>query len=572
MKKIALLLVLLNASVCLAQKTAPTIVTGRVLSLQDSLKVKEWFFAALSAKTINNYDQSTEYFNKILDVDPANDAALYELGYISHRSGKEQDAENLARKAVTVKPENEWYWLLLADVYKKTSNLPQLTLVFDELIRISPDKEDYYFDKANALFLQTQYDEALETYAAIEKRFGLSEDLISMRQRVYQKQGKSDKAAGELQKLAESNPNDVRSLVELSQVYLKAGNNAKALETLLKAKTADPSNAYVQLSLADLYRGQGKNDEAFVELKSAFGSTEMDVDSKLRIILSFFPQFAAEKVRNEAEELAMIMTKAHPAEPKAWSVYGDVLFQQQKYPEARTSYRKALELNSQVYMIWEQLVRIDVTEGDYDAAIKEGEEALSIFPNQANLFLLTGTAYAQKQDHEKAVSYLKNAVSLQIDDKESLAQTYSILADSYNSLKRYKESDLAYDESLKLEPDNTFTLNNYAYYLSLRSERLDKAEQMSRRANELDKGNPSYEDTHAWVLFREKKYKEARTWIEKAIADDKTGNGTLFEHYGDILFMLNQNELAVTQWTIARDKGVVSETLNKKINEKKYLE
>src|SRR5690242_1477720 len=98
-KRIGFLLIVLYCNICFAQKIAPVIVTGRVLSTQDSLKVKELFFSALNAKTTGNYDQSAEYFNQILDVDPANDASLYELGFIYHRAGKEQDAENLARRA-----------------------------------------------------------------------------------------------------------------------------------------------------------------------------------------------------------------------------------------------------------------------------------------------------------------------------------------------------------------------------------------------------------------------------------------------------------------------------------------
>lgn len=570
-----MLTALLYGGICLAQKTprpVPTIVVGKVLNQQDSIRVKELFFGALSAKTVNNSTLSADYFKQILDMDPANDASMYELANIYHQAGKEKEAEDLARQAVTVKPQNQWYWLLLADVYKKTSNLPQLTLVFDELIKIAPEKEDYYYDKANALYLQNKADAALAVYDVIEKRFGASEDLMSVRQRVYQKQGNTAKAVGELQKLSDSNPKDVRSLLEVSQLYVKSGDKQKAMDALLKAKNLDSRNPYVSLSLADLYRGQGKADEAFKELKLAFANSEMDIDSKVRIVLSFFPQFTEEKARAQASELAALITKAHPTDPKSFSVYGDVLYQEQKYAEARISYKKALELNNQVYLIWEQLIRIETSDGDFDAAIKDGEEALTIFPNQGALYLYTGTAYAQKKNHEKAISYLKNAVSLLADDKENLSQTYSILAESYNSLKRYRESDAAYEQSLKMDPENTFTLNNYAYYLSLRSEGLDRAEQMAKKANDLQKGNPSYEDTYAWVFFKQKKFKEARTWIEKAIADDRSQSGVLFEHYGDILFQMNEKDLALKQWAIAKEKGVASDILERKINEKKYIE
>ena len=54
------------------------------------------------------------------------------------------------------------------------------------------------------------------------------------------------------------------------------------------------------------------------------------------------------------------------------------------------------------------------------------------------------------------------------------------------------------------------TLNNYAYYLSLRNDRLEKAAQMSLRSNELAPGQPSFQDTYAWVLYQQGKYAEAQ--------------------------------------------------------------
>ncbi|MBK7384433.1 MAG: hypothetical protein IPI81_14055, partial [Flavobacteriales bacterium] len=60
----------------------------------------------------------------------------------------------------------------------------------------------------------------------------------------------------------------------------------------------------------------------------------------------------------------------------------------------------------------------------------------------------------------------------------------------------------AYDKALARIPDDATTLNNYAYYLSVRGEQLEKAERMSKRSNELAPGQPSYQDTYAWVLFR----------------------------------------------------------------------
>jgi tetratricopeptide (TPR) repeat protein len=59
-------------------------------------------------------------------------------------------AQPLLERAVAVKPNNEWYWSALADSYEKSNNIGKLENVFNQLIRLNPNKPEYYFDKANA--------------------------------------------------------------------------------------------------------------------------------------------------------------------------------------------------------------------------------------------------------------------------------------------------------------------------------------------------------------------------------------------------------------------------------------
>ncbi|MFD2161807.1 tetratricopeptide repeat protein [Paradesertivirga mongoliensis] len=572
MTKILVFLLALIATYSFAQKkNAPVFVVGRVINAEDSLKVKDLFYEGLREKTKQNFAESGKNFSQILEIDPSNHAALYELASLHHSQNQEKEAEKYARNAVTVSPENKWYWLLLADVYKKTRNLDQLTLVFDELIKINPLEEDYYFDKANALFIQNKNEDAEKVYEEIEKRFGSSEGLITARQRVYQQQGNSGKASSDLESLISKNPSDVRNYLNLSEVYLKSGDVNKTIETLNRARAINPNDPFISLALADAYKSQGKSAEAFTELKRAFSDPVLSIDAKVQIMLSFLPEFKDPKVRTETVALGAILTQTHPSEAKSYSVYGDVLYQDRQLEKAKVAYKKALELDNQKYPIWEQVLSIEINQRDFAAAIIDGEEALSFFPNQAYLYFYTAIAYAQTKKHEKAISYLKNAASLEVEDKTFLSQIYSGLGDSYNNLKKFKESDQSYEKALQINPDNSYVLNNYAYYLSLRNENLDRAAGMSKRSNELEPDNASFEDTYAWVLFKQKKFKDARVWIEKAIRHNKD-NPTQLEHYGDILYNLGEKDQALEQWKLAKAKGEKSEILDKKIYEKKYIE
>jgi Tfp pilus assembly protein PilF len=253
-------------------------------------------------------------------------------------------------------------------------------------------------------------------------------------------------------------------------------------------------------------------------------------------------------------------------------LYGDILLQNDKVAEAKASYQKSLAINDQIYEVREQLVRIALGENDLATVIKDGEDALSFFPNQAEMNYLVGLAWLQKKDAKKALSYLKNAVSLELDDKELLSQSYSALGDCYHELQNNKLSDESYDKSLLNNPDNIYTLNNYAYYLATRGENLVKAAAMAKRAVELKPEMASFEDTYAWVLFKQKKYTEAKTWMEKAMLHNKDKSATQAEHYGDILFNMGNADAALQNWIKAKEYGGKSAVLERKINEKKYSE
>ncbi|WP_207533764.1 hypothetical protein [Desertivirga arenae] len=570
-KRLTFLLSIIGGLSFAQQNKSAVFVVGRVLTGEDSALVREKFFNGLRAKTIDRVGESELYFKEIVQIDPQNDAALYELASIYHEQEDEGSAEKYARDAVTVKSTNKWYWLLLADIYKKNRNFEQLSLVFTDLIHLDPNNPDYYFDKANTLVLLNKNKEAEGVYNEVEKRFGVSNELINGRQRIYQQTGHSDKAAVEIEKLIKANPADIRNYLTLSEVYEKNGNIGKAVDLLEKAKQVSNANAFLNLSLADLYNKQGKTEAAFTELKAAFRNPSLQAEPKIGIVLSLFPKLEQPEIQRQSLELGKVLTEAHPGEARSFAVYADLLFRSNKLEEAELNLKKSLEINNQVYSVWEELLRIELSRSDYVTAIKDGEEALTLFPNQAALYYLTALAYQQGGKPDKAISYLKNATQLQIDDKEFLSQVYASLGDSYNGIRQYRESDEAYNMALSANPINIYVLNNYAYYLSLRGEKLETAAEMALKANELKPNNSSFEDTYAWVLFKQKKYIQALVWQEKAVGNNPR-SGVLYEHWGDILYHLGQKDKAFEKWQKAKELGVKTEILEKKVNEKKYLE
>jgi tetratricopeptide (TPR) repeat protein len=545
---------------------------SKTMTSADSAAVKQLFFSALVEKTVENLPLAAELFDKVIQIDPANDASLFELANLKKQKNDYDNARVLLEKAVSVNPDNEWYWTALAECYEKNNDFAKLERVFNELIRINPDKPDYYFDLANAYFYEKKYNEALQVYDKLEQLTGPTDDLLANRQKIYLKQGKVDLAAQQLEQMITDNPSQIKYYLFLAELYNANNLSDKALKVLQTAKKINPDNGLTHLALADIYRDKKDYEACFNELTLAFAIPELDIDQKIKIISGYLPKFPDPNAKASALELSRILTVTHPQDAKAYAVYGDMLLQNDKPKEAKEMYQKSVALNNQVYEVQEQLVRIELGGNDVDAAIKDGENSLSFFPNQAWMNYLVGVAWLQKKDYNKAIEYIKSATSLELQDKDLLSQSYSALGDCYHDLKDNKNSDGAYDKALTYNGDNVYTLNNFAYYLSVRGEQLDKAATMSKRSNDLQPNNASFEDTYAWILFKQKDYTGAKLWIEKALIDDKTNSAVKSEHYGDIMFYLGNVDAAVDNWKKAKANGDQSPVLERKINERKYIE
>lgn len=535
---------------------------------RDNNLVKQLFFAGLKEKMADNYQLAATNFNKVVAMDANNHAAYYELANANIRLEKLPEAEQNIKQAIKLNDHNQWYYRLLGEIYKRTNKMPALVDVLSQLIRINPENDGYYFDKANALYLSNKTEEAKKVYDQIEAKFGESRDLLMARRRL---QANGLASESDIVKLLEGNQADVKNYLYAAGLLLQKENLPEALKVLLRARQLEPNNFEVNLALADIYRKQKNDEAAFSSLKLAFESTEMPLTDKVKIVASLFPKLSEPVVAKNLTELSRILADQNPKDAKALALYGDVLYQQNKLREALIQYQEALKLNEQVYVVWEQVINIQTLIGHYNDAVKVGDEALTIYPNQASLYYYTAYALYKTGKFDTALSNLKTALQLDVDNKSLQAQVYALQGDIYISQNNFNQAKTAFEKAITIEPDNYLIMNNYAYYLALRNDDLTKAAKYAETAANAMPANSSVTDTYAFILFKQQKYDLAKTWIEKALQNNTNKNGVYLEHYGDILFMKGDKDAAVIQWQKAKEAGNGSEVLNKKINEKKYF-
>ena len=96
---------------------------------------------------------------------------------------------------------------------------------------------------------------------------------------------------------------------------------------------------------------------------------------------------------------------------------------------------------------------------------------------------------------------------------------------------------------------------------------------MSYKTVKAEPKNSTYLDTYAWILFMQKRYSEAKIYIEQALQnmDDSLNNEVIIEHAGDIYALNEDIDRALDLWRDAQLKKPEDQLLIRKIKQKKYL-
>jgi tetratricopeptide (TPR) repeat protein len=236
-----------------------------------------------------------------------------------------------------------------------------------------------------------------------------------------------------------------------------------------------------------------------------------------------------------------------------------------------------LDINPESDMARSLLLEYAIEANDLPEVIRISKPAVDYAIDDPLFYYYLGVAYFQSDSAQLAVKTFKKGLQ-KVDDKTNLqllTNMYALMGDAYHKLGDSKHAYECYDSCLLYRPDEAMVLNNYAYYLSLEEKQLDKAEEMSRRSLEKEADNYTYIDTYAWILFKQKKYAEAKEYIDKAlvlIGDSVEENdATIIEHAGDIYAKTGQKERAVEFWQQAAELSNPSAVLLKKLKKKKYI-
>jgi len=540
---------------------------------KEQLEFDFLFFESLKEKQLGNSKAAQAKLQQAIRINPRNAAAHYELSQVYLQNGSLDQSIIAAQNAVRFDGKNDWYKMALAELYERSGNFDKMIPLLQDLIKSFPEKYEYQYALAGVYGQTKKYNDAISIFDKLENKVGVNEELALQKKELFERMGKPEKAIDEVNKLIKAFPEEPEYFGYLAEIYINNKQPDLALKAYQELQKNDPENPRIHFLLAEFYRTQGDKDKSFEELQWAFKQTNTPVDAKIQVLGSYFELVSQyPELKEQSKTLCEILVKTHPEETKAHAVYGDFLFQEGNLAEAEREYRKVLALDKSSFNVWSQLLVLLNEKKDYAGMLDLSAEAIELFPNQPTLYLFKGIAAQQLKQYEQSVEAFKEGANLTVDNIGLSAQFYASLGDSYNYLKKYTESDSAYEKALKFDELNIYVLNNYAYYLSLRKQNLERAKELALKCNDLKPGNPSYEDTYGWIFYQSGDYNSADIWIDKAIKNGGIKSATIMEHKGDILWKLGKAADALDFWKRAKEIGGASDKLEMKINQQKLIE
>lgn len=547
---------------------------------ERTIRESEYLFTeAQKYFLLEDYAKAFNLFQESIDIVPDNSAAYYKLAEISVHNEKIDEAQNYALKALELEQDNKYYYLLAANIFTEKGEFDKASEYYEMMISKVNGAEDYLFELAALYLYQNRLDDALATYNKAEEAFGVIEQVVFQKQKILLQLNKLDEAIEEGEKLINAYPDEPGYVIALTEILIPNNRTKQASQLLENLLKEYPDYGRAKLILSDLYKKEGNIQLSDELLFSAFDDPNVNPDVKVQIIASYTQLITRARSINNPnttmEENTLSLSKKtielHPNEGNAYGVYGDLLYALGNKELALENYLKTVSYSPDNFQVWQNIFQLDTELDNIDATIEHLEMAIELFPNQSVIYMYYGLALTQKQEFEDAIVILNQGKQMSAANRFQTGVFYSLLGNAYNATKEFENSDESYEKALEINPNDYQTLNNYSYFLSLRKEKLDKAEKMAQKVVRDNPSNSTYADTYAWVLYARGKIKDAKKQLDKVMEQDDI-SAIHYDHYGDILYKLGDVNGAVEYWLRAKGMNPDLENIDKKIADRRVYE
>ncbi len=483
------------------------------------------FQEALRQKLANKYDAAIDLFDYCRQLDPSSGAVLYELSELYRYVKNDSLAIHALEDACKLYPKNYWYKNRLVTLYLESRRTDEALKTAEEMARLFPEKEEVLWMLHDLYESKNDYANMVKVLDKIEVKEGKSEQLSMEKFRLFLQMNDEKRAFEEMENLADEYPNDLRYQVVIGDLYLDAGKKEEALKQYKMVEAQDSTNMTLLLSMANFYHQEG--DEVRYQEYISKVLTHKDVDDVTRVRM--LGVLVRENLDTHADSTYLLaLFDKVLQEPQE---HADILELKVRYmvtknmpiSEVKPVLHQMLDIDPENDMARHMLLKYAVEENDHQSIVNICKPAVEYNADSPVFYFYMGVEYYLIDEKEKSMDALRsglNRVENEMDEENRFkirTHSYALLGDIYHQLGQDDKAFQAYDSCLIYNKNDAMVLNNYAYYLSLKKKDLQRAEEMSRLSNELEPDNATYLDTYAWVLFQQKRYDEAKQYMDKVV-------------------------------------------------------
>ena len=546
-----------------------------LLSDAQSLSYDAFFLEAMMQRQKDNHDAAFDLLQHCIKINPKAAEAYFYLAQYYRLMRNDSVAQQCYLKAAELEPENATFLETVAQSYVSQQDYPKAIAVVEQLYNQDKSRDEL-LEMLYELYQQTDdNDKAIETLNRIEAAEGKSERLSYAKSEIYTKMGNKQAAIAEMAALAKKYPNDLNYKGMYADMLLRNDEEDQALQLYDEILSEEPDNTRAQVSLLGYFKMQGENEQADSMAERILMNRNTTTEQRIYLMRQMVAD--SERTDGDSTRILALFHKmlAQPQQNADIATLCAAYMNLKEMPRdsVKNMLQTVLRIAPDNAAARLQLVSFAWERKDQDEVIALCQEARQYNPDEMAFYYYQGMAYYQQDNPDEALSAFQNGIGVITPDSspEIVSDFYAVMGDLLHQKGLAREAFEAYDSCLQWKEDNIMCLNNYAYYLSELDQQLDKAEQMSYKAIKADPKNATYLDTYAWIMFMQKRYAEAKIYIDQALQNDSDTSAVIIEHAGDIYIQNKDVDRAVELWQQALVKDPKNKLLIRKIKQKKYI-
>ncbi len=427
-----------------------------------------------------------------LKADPRQTQAATSLIALYLRGGQLAKAVTVAEALVKQQPTNAGFFNLLGMAKSDARDMTGAKAAFTQSAKLDDAFVTPKLNLARLDIAAKAYDSALLRLNAILKIDEKNAEAMVELATIDERRGKALEAQRWLEKAADlAGPKEVRWGLALSEFHLRNGRPGPALEAIKKVSSKAPDDLPVLLAYARAQLATGDKVNVKGTLTTATRVADYNPGPQVQIALL---QLTANNLGGAAYSLEKALS-SQPDFLPAMALMTEVELRQGEAAKAEKRAKDIVARSPKQSVGYSLLGDVAMTRSQTPIALDNYRKAHQVQPSTETLlrlFRVLATQEGGKAAAPLAEQWLKT------HPKDAAVQR--ALADSYARAGSFKQAKTAYEELLKIAPDDSSALNNLANVLLTLKD--PSAIKVAEQAVAKNANNANAIDTLGWALFQ----------------------------------------------------------------------